>query len=297
MESWSLSESGLNAEEGSSGRRYTFGNLVTMVIFAIALVAFLNAAILALAWSKKPFLGFVVEPTLVVSNVGGVSWNAQTIGLDYPERITQIGENHVPTGQEYLNITEQLSIGSPVGITTVFPDGTLRVYPFVRVTSFPTFDLVRFFWLPFIVGLAYLAIGFWIYRMREDIVSSRAFAIFCMSAALATGLYFDLVSTHVLSVLWTIAVSFLGGSLIVLGLVFPEEWTKGRNYSILRYLPYALSLGLAVWGVLALIDSSNPWAYVEPWRFSYIYTSIGIFFFIGVMIYRQFSHSTSAVQQ
>lgn len=297
MESWSLSESGLNAEEGSSGRRYTFGNLVTMVIFAIALVAFLNAAILALAWSKKPFLGFVVEPTLVVSNVGGVSWNAQTIGLDYPERITQIGENLVPTGQEYINITEELFIGSPVGITTVFPDGTMRVYPFVRVTSFPTIDLVRFFWLPFIVGLAYLAIGFWIYRIREDIVSSRAFAIFCISAALATGLYFDLVSTHVLSVLWTIAVSFLGGSLIVLGLVFPEEWTKGRIYYILRYLPYVLSLGLAVWGVLALIDSSNPWAYVDPWRYSYIYTSLGIFTFIGVMVYRQFSHSTSAVQQ
>ena len=121
MESWSLSESGLSAEEASSGRRYTFGNLVTMVLFAIALVAFLNAAILALAWSKKPFLGFVVEPTLVVSNVGGVSWNAQTIGLDYPERITQIGESNVLTGQEYINIAEDLSIGSPVGRMSMPP--------------------------------------------------------------------------------------------------------------------------------------------------------------------------------
>ena len=295
MESWSLSEPGV--EEASSTRRYSFSNLVTMVLFAIALVAFLNAAILALAWSKQPFLGFVVEPTLVVSNVGGVSWNAQTLGLDYPERVTQIGESTVPTGQDYLDITEELSIGSPVGITTVFPDGTMRVYPFVRVTPFPTVDLVRFFWLPFIVGLAYMGIGFWIYRMRGDIVSSRAFAIFCLSAALATGLYFDLVSTHVLSTLWTVAISFLGGSLIVLGLVFPEEWTKGRIYNIIRYIPYMISLALAVWGVLALIDPSNPWGYVDPWRYSYIYTSIGIFFFIGVMLYHQFAHSAPAVRQ
>jgi len=295
MESWSISEPGV--EEASSTRRYSFSNLVTMVLFAIALVAFLNAAILALAWSKQPFLGFVVEPTLVVSNVGGVSWNAQTLGLDYPERVTQIGESTVPTGQDYLDITEELSIGSPVGITTVFPDGTMRVYPFVRVTPFPTVDLVRFFWLPFIVGLAYMGIGFWIYRMRGDIVSSRAFAIFCLSAALATGLYFDLVSTHVLSTLWTVAISFLGGSLIVLGLVFPEEWTKGRIFNIIRYIPYMISLALAVWGVLALIDPSNPWGYVDPWRYSYIYTSIGIFFFIGVMLYHQFAHSTPAVRQ
>jgi len=295
MESWSISEPGV--EEASSTRRYSFSNLVTMVLFAIALVAFLNAAILALAWSKQPFLGFVVEPTLVVSNVGGVSWNAQTLGLDYPERVTQIGESTVPTGQDYLDITEELSIGSPVGITTVFPDGTMRVYPFVRVTPFPTVDLVRFFWLPFIVGLAYMGIGFWIYRMRGDIVSSRAFAIFCLSAALATGLYFDLVSTHVLSTLWTVAISFLGGSLIVLGLVFPEEWTKGRIFNIIRYIPYMISLALAVWGVLALIDPSNPWGYVDPWRYSYIYTSIGIFFFIGVMLYHQFAHSAPAVRQ
>ena len=129
METWSLSESGISGEETSPARRYSFSNLVTMLLFAIALVAFLNAAILALAWSKKPFLGFVVEPTLVVSNVGGVSWNAQAIGMDYPERVTQIGERLIPSGQDYLNLTEELAIGSPVGITTVFPDGTMRYIP------------------------------------------------------------------------------------------------------------------------------------------------------------------------
>ena len=82
---WTSPETGSALEDTGPSRRYSFGNFVTMVLFALALVAFLNAAILALSWSKKPFLGFVVEPTLVVSNVGGVSWNAQKIGLDYPK--------------------------------------------------------------------------------------------------------------------------------------------------------------------------------------------------------------------
>ena len=160
-----------------------------MLIFIITLVAFLNAAILALAWSKKPFLGFVVEPTLVVSDVGGISWNVQRIGLSHPERITQIGEQFISSLQEYEAVTDGLSISTPVSIQTIFPDGSLRVYPSVRVMVFPSIDLARFFWLPFIIGLAYLAIGFWIYRMRGDVASSRAFALFCISAALATGLY------------------------------------------------------------------------------------------------------------
>ena len=297
MSSWSISNNDPATGEESSIRRYTLGNLITMVIFTVTLVAFLNAAILALSWSKKPFLGFVVEPTLVVSNVGGVTWNAQRIGLNYPERITQIGERIVGSAQEYLAVTEGLSIGAPIPITSVFPDGSLRVYPSVRVTAFPAIDLARFFWLPFIVGLAYLAIGFWIYRMRGDIAPSRAFALFCISAALATGLYFDLISTHVLSALWTVAISFLGGTLIVLALVFPEEWSEGKLSIVLRYLPYGLSLGLAILGVLALRNQTDPWAYINAWRFSYIYTSIGIFFFIGVMLYRQFTHPSTATRQ
>ncbi len=268
-----------------------------MGIFVITLVAFLNAAILALAWSKKPFLGFVVEPTLVVSNVGGVTWNAQRIGLNYPEQITQIGERFINSAQEYLAITEALFIGAPIPIQTIFPDGTQRVYPSVRVTIFPPGDLARFFWLPYCVGLAYLAIGFWIYRMRGDIAPSHAFALFCISASLATGLYFDLISTHVLSALWTVAISFLGGTLIVLAMVFPEEWSEGKQHMLLRYLPYVLSLGLAVWGVIALNDQSDPWAYVDPWRFSYVYASIGIFFFIAVMFYRQFTNPSRATRR
>lgn len=296
MDTWDISNPELQSGQERTRRRYTLGNLITIAIFAITLVAFLNAAILALAWSKKPFLGFVVEPTLVVSDVGGVTWNAQKIGLNYPERVLRIGEQVADSSQAYANITEDLPIGAPLAITTIFPDGTMRIYPSVRVTNFPPVDLARFFWLPFLVGLAYLGIGFWIYRMRGDVATSRAFALFCVSAALSTGLYFDLISTHVLSSLWTAGISFLGGTLIVLAFVFPEEWAD-RKFIMVRYLPYVVSLGLATWGVFALRNSSDPWSYVSPWRFSYVYASFGIFFFIGVMIYRQFRHPTHAVRR
>ncbi len=287
----------LASPEESDSSRYSIGNITIMVIFIITLVAFLNAAILALAWRHRPFLGFVVEPTLVVSDVSGPTWNVQRIGLSYPERITKIGDQFVSTSEEYESVTDRLSIGAPVSIQSTFPDGSLRIYPSVRVMRFPSVDLVRLFWLPNIIGLAYLAIGFWIYRMRGDVASSRAFALFCISASLVTGLYFDLISTHVLSILWTIAISFVGGSLIGLALVFPEAWSAGIRRAVIRVLPYVVSLGLAIWGVLALTDESNPWAYVDAWRASYVYTSIGIFFFLGTMLYRQFTNPPNAIRR
>lgn len=292
-----MNDYGQFPSESDSGSRYTPSNLVMLAVFAISLLAFLNAAILALSWSKKPFLGFVVEPTLVVSNVGGVSWNAQLIGINFPERLLQVGGRLVSSTDEITALIENLDVGTPVAISTIFPDRTLRVYPSVRVTLFPTIDLIRFFWLPFSIGLIYLGIGFWIHRQRGNAAPGRAFAAFCISAALATGLYFDLITSHILSDLWTIAIAFLGGTLISLALVFPEESPLRKRYRILHYLPYIISLGLAVWGLFALRDSSNPWAYVDPWRFSYIYTSLGIFFFLGLMFYRQLRTASAAIRQ
>lgn len=297
MSSWLLTNSSLSTGDAAVKRRFTFWNLITLAIFAITLLAILNAAILALAWSKEPFLGFVVEPTLVVSNVAGVSWNAQQIGLNYPERVIQVGDRVVRSSSEFIETTAVLYVGEPISIRTTFPDETQRVYPSVRVTAFPAVDLLRFFWLPFLVGLAYLTIGFWTYRMRGDITPSHAFAYFCISAALATGLYFDLVSTHVLSAIWTVGIAFLGGTLIVLALVFPEEWSDSKRFNYLLYLPYVVSLGLAVWGVYALTDQSDPWAYVDPWRFSYIFAALGIFFFIAMMIYRRFTNPSAETRQ
>jgi serine phosphatase RsbU (regulator of sigma subunit) len=297
MSSWLLTNSNLSTGDAASKRRYTLWNVITLALYAITLLAILNAAILALAWSKQPFLGFVVEPTLVVSNVAGVSWNAQQIGLNYPERVIQIGDRVVNSSREFLDTTAELYVGEPISVRTIFPDQTQRVYPSVRVTAFPSADLLRFFWLPILVGLAYLAIGFWTYRMRGDIAPSHAFAYFGISAALATGLYFDLVSTHVLSAIWTVGIAFLGGTLIVLALVFPAEWSDSKRFNYLIYLPYAVSLGLAIWGVYALAGQSDPWAYVNPWRFSYIFAAMGIFFFIAMMVYRGFTNPSAETRQ
>jgi hypothetical protein len=50
-------------------------------------------------------------------------------------------------------------------------------------------------------------------------------------------------------------------------------------------LPYLVAMAIGAWGVYALAAGS-PWDYVGAWRVIFLYTSIGIGFFLAVMFYR-----------
>ena len=64
---------------------------ITLLAFALALAAFVAAPFLALRWSTRPFLGFVVEQTRVVVNIDGEGWAGRRAGLHHPEQVIQIG--------------------------------------------------------------------------------------------------------------------------------------------------------------------------------------------------------------
>jgi serine phosphatase RsbU (regulator of sigma subunit) len=153
------------------------------------------------------------------------------------------------------------------------------------------------FWLPYFVGLAYLAVGAWVYRIRGLTLPVRAFTFFSVCAALANGLLFDLSTTHAAPFLWTVAISQIGGALISLGLVFPEEWAPVKRWPVMRLLPYIISIILMVWGVAVVNSKENPWAYITAWRFSYVYAALAIFIFLGIMLYRQATARSDIARQ
>ena len=145
-------------------------------------------------------------------------------------------------------------IGSSVAILTRLPDGSARVYPSVGLIQFPPQDMVRLFLLPYLVGLAYLAMGVWIYRARGQMRPGRALAFFCVSTAMSCTLLFDLDTTHVGTWIWTVAIAQLGGALVSLAMRFPEEWRFCTRWPWLLAVPYSVSVVLAVWGLWAVND-------------------------------------------
>jgi hypothetical protein len=145
--------------------------------------------------------------------------------------------------------------------------------------------MVRLFWLPFAAGLAYLAIGVWVYRVGGRTRPGRALAFFCFNVSIACSLLFDISTTHAATAFWTVAAAQLGGALLSLAMRFPEEWRAVERQPWLLGVPYALSIILAVWGVWAL-NAADPWAYIPAWGAAYRYAALGALVFIVVMLYR-----------
>jgi hypothetical protein len=261
-------------------------HILILVAFCLAGIASIIAPILALSWSRHPFPGFVVEQTLVVANYGGSGWPGHLAGITFPQRVTQLDDLPVITSDDFNATIDSLPPGSNLQVRAILPDGTTQTYSTSLLARFPMRDLIRLFWLPYSIGLAYLAIGIWVYRIKGPSRSCRAFAFISASVALVTMLFFDLISTHLLPMLWTLAVAVLGSALISLSLLFPTEWAFVQNRPWLRLVPYGITLFLAAQSFREIFENTSPWNYINSWRASYIYAALGIVFFLVTMILR-----------
>jgi hypothetical protein len=152
--------------------------------------------------------------------------------------------------------------------------------------EFSLADTVRLFWLPYVVGLAYLAVALLIFRAKGHTRSGRALAYFSVNTALVSLLTFDLSTSHSATALWTLAFAQIPGALISLALRFPVSWAPVERRAWLLGVPYGASVGLAIWGEALLRDTTRPWAYADAWTASYAYTAVAALTFVGVMIYR-----------
>lgn len=271
--------------------------VVCLVAFAVAVIAFLAAPLLAVQWSRQPFTGFLVEQTLVVEPIGGQNWSGYQAGIDYPQRIMRIGGQAVNDAAEYEAIVESHHSGDRLTVFTRTPDGREQLYPNILLTEFPSSDLWRLFWLPYIVGVVYLAIGAWIYRLRGRTRPGRALAIFCIVTALTCGMFFDAFSSHAMPYIWVFAIAQIGGVLIGMAWRFPEEWAPVTRRSWITILPFVLSIGIAAWAIVTLRDTADPWAYLPARSASFRYAAVGIFIFLAVIIYRARKGSTPIVRR
>jgi serine phosphatase RsbU (regulator of sigma subunit) len=285
------------ARKRSRRRSLSVSYLFLQVVFFISILVFIQTPFLALEWSGRPFLGFVVEQSLVVADITGSDWSGRSLGLGHPHRVVQLGASRIESLEDFHAKLETLSPGMNIGVHTILPDGREFLFPAVLVSEFPREDLLRLFWLPYGVSIAFLFIGLWVFVLRGRTQQARAFSYFCASFALTSGLLFDLISTHYTPALWTVVIAQQGGALFGLGLLFPEEWSQVKKQRWLSYLPYTLSIGLSIWGLVALYDRADPWAYVLPWRMSYFYAAAGILLFISMTLHRLASSASPVSRQ
>jgi signal transduction histidine kinase len=255
--------------------------------FTLAIVVNLIAPWLAWRWTRIPFIGVLVEHTMVVSDMYGQGWSGRLAGLASPDRILEVNGQAVPNAAELGRALKAAGPGNQVTLTVEGQDGEgwsqRQVY--VMLTGFPSRDFISFFWLPYFIGLAYLALGLWVYYLKGTTRGGQSFSFFCACSATFTASFFDLVTTHRLVPLWTFSLPLIAASIAHLGLVFPAEMTLIKRYPPLRLLPYLPALALAAWAEVALFDPRDPRAYFTPWRWNYAYVGLGLLIFFALLLY------------
>ena len=160
-----MSNQALPVDE-SSGPQKTQGTSLSraLVIATLALAVGISllAPGLALSWSRQPFLGVLLEHTLVVAGRPSAGWTGQEAGLYHPDRILSINGVPVPRSAD---LSDQLRRHQAGDIVTLEVEGlddtggwqTRQVQ--VRLMQFPLQDLVTRFLVAYIIGLLYLALG------------------------------------------------------------------------------------------------------------------------------------------
>ncbi|HET7009572.1 MAG TPA: hypothetical protein VFI11_02250 [Anaerolineales bacterium] len=270
---------------------------ITLGTYGVCFLVAFAAPVLGLGWRLAPFPGFLVDHTLVVNNRSGEGWNGREAGLNAPQVVTRIAGHPVATPGEFADAVQMHSIGDKISVFTRRPEGTVRLYPTIRLQAFPAQSFIELFWLPYGVGMAYFAIGLWIFLARGRDRSGRALAFFCACVSLSAALLFDVLTTHVLTAVWVSAVAFLGGALISLAMRFPVESLQIRRWPWLLSLPYAVSLTLAVWAIVSLGNTNDPWVYLAARSTAYRFTALACFVFFGVMFFRAAQGRESAIRR
>lgn len=142
--------------------------------FGLIAVVYAAAPVLAMRWAARPFAGFVVEQTLVVADYSGQRWGGSITGLHHPQQITHVADRPVTSPAEISDLTVAQRPGARLPVRTRLPDGSTRIHLTTIHPRFPGRDLLRLFWLPYGVGLVYVAIAAWVYARQRDTADRKS---------------------------------------------------------------------------------------------------------------------------
>ena len=250
---------------------------------------------LAIRWYRLPFLGALFETNNVVSSINIEGWPATEQGVQYLDRLIALDGERLTSVRDFERIMAANGY-KPIWASFVRPDGEpygLEITPI----HFPTADFISLFIVPYLMGLAFLGIGLWAYRMRSELWESRALLYFVSGATVLTTTLFEISTTRYTNVFWGLAVLLSAGGLMYLALVFPQPTRMVRANPRLRLLPWIVLGLLAPMMVIVVVAPSSPYSYTYWWQFGYLCVVVGFLSLVGVLTWRIVRGRSNIVRQ
>ena len=287
-------------------QKFTFNKAleITVLVYqVIAVIAFIIIPVVAFQWWKTPFIGAFVEQTMVFNGVGPIregteneAWELFLSGVTLGDQLKEIDGKSISSAGDIQEILSTYQFNDEIQVTYQREEGS-KSNKNLNLIPFPATDKIKYFAIPYGIGIVFLLLGLWMARLRISESAGRAFILFATSFSIGSAALFDLYTTHHLTILWTFSVGFAGGALLDLALTFPQEFSFTQKYPIIRRIGYIIALIL---GLLALPDIYNlqsPTNYIQKWQFIYGFTGISVIIFILILLYRSYTDKSPVAKQ
>lgn len=271
-------------------------------------IIYLLLPFLALSWAQTPFLGFFVDPNLVINDSGEGEWPTQGDNplLSYPDRITAVDNQPVTTIKAYLAALAGNQPGDIVTLTLIQPAPDTGILPNrseaertveLPIIPFTNLNLWNQFGLFYLTGLVLFVIGLWTFWMRPKAEPAQIFALFMAFSALGVGTLFNMLTSHELGRIWLLALSLTPGLCVWLAAVFPHEMSTVVKYPRSKWLLLLPGIAVGIWAQLWLYNPANGWHYAIPWRALFFLNGLAILLSLLMMAYRGFRSPSPVVRQ
>jgi PAS domain S-box-containing protein len=265
----------------------------------LAALLALGMLVLTPVWAfrfyRQPFAGVLLEPNDIVSEISGNGWPARLAGAIWPEQLIAIDGVRVgDVGQANVLLAQKGFV--PVELEFLKPNGTHHLMTITPV-RLPAGDFFTLFVVPYLVGLVFLAIGLWAYRLRRDMRASRALLVFAAAVSVSTTTFFDMNTTHYVVLLWALSLSVAASACIYLALVFPQQMRFVDRWPAARFLPWLVSLVFVLPAAGEMLAPSSPRAYIATWQASYAFMALAITLLLFTLIWRIARSDSPMVRQ
>ncbi len=271
-------------------------HIVPLAAVLTALVVLALTPIWAYRWFQEPFLGALIEPHNVISQINGRGWPARQNGVEWSDRLIALDEQEVREVDEVRAVLRAHGF-APIEATFERRSGerfTLVIPPIRPSVG----DLISLFIVPYLVGLLFLATGIWAYRIRPDLRASRAFVTMTAATAIIAAAFLDMNTSHHVVLLWSLSLPVAAGALAHLALVFPQPMPFVERRPAMRFLPWLFALTLGIPTAREILAPSTPYAYIQTWIWGYAFIALAMLLFLSTLTARLFrSHSPLIRQQ
>jgi len=270
-------------------------HLVPLLVAILAIVMHLLTPLWAFQWFQQPFPGMMLEQNNVVSIINGKDWPARNLGASWSDRLLRVNGESVNSETDLENLLKS------AGFNRLTMDFEKRDHEPFSITIVPIkvalIDQISLFVIPYLVGLTFLIIGIWAYRLRRELRASRAFLIFTSSVSILTTTFFDMNTTHHVVVLWTASLFIASAGLAHLALVFPQQMPFVDRWPISRYIPWVLIIFLMIPALREILYPTDPFGYIQKWQIGYLVVAVSMLFFLATLFTRLFRSRSAIIRQ